>query len=354
MNWLLLLLASTVALHADAVDDLLASELQKQHFPAISVAVVHNGPIVKTAALGHADLELNVPATLETVFQIQSVTKTFTSTAILLLAEEQKLALDDPVSKYLEGTPDSWTNITIRHLLNHTSGLKDFINEPTASLRLDVSEAEVLRATAKRPLNFPTGERYAYSNTNYHLLAMIIRKITGLGYGQFLKNRLFTPLGLNHTRVVSLSELVPNRASGYFWTGTNYRRGDFIAESILAYGGGGILSTASDLALWAQAMLDGKILKPATRADAWTPGRLTTGKATGYGLGWGIGKVGDHIEISHNGAHATGFTSSLVLYPDDHLAVVVLINRGAADPGRLARRVASLFIPALAPAPQEP
>jgi len=331
--------------HADAVDDLLSVEVQKRHLPGISVAVVRDGQVIKTAACGFADLELGVPATPKTVFQIQSITKTFTSAAILLLADEGKLSLDDPISKHLDGTPGSWTNITIRHLLNHTSGIKDFINEPTASLRLDVTEEEVLRAVADRPLNFQPGERWAYSNTNYHLLAMIIRKHTG--------KRIFIPLGMTNTRPVSLTDIIPNRASGYFWTGAGYRKGDFIAESILSYGGGGILSTAPDMALWAQAMMSAKLLKAEAIAQAWTPARLNSGETAGYGLGWGIGRVEGHREVNHSGGHATGFTSFLGIYPEDHLAVVVLLNRGAANPSRIARRVAAIYVPELALRPEK-
>jgi D-alanyl-D-alanine carboxypeptidase len=339
---------------ADAVDDLLSAEIQNRHLPGLSVAVASNGQIVKSAAYGLADMELCVPATPQTVFQIQSITKTFTSAAILLLADEGKLTLEDPVAKHLVGSPDSWKDITIRHLLSHTSGIKDFINEPTASLRLDVSEEEVFRALAGRSLNFQPGERYAYSNSNYHLLAMIIRKLTGKWYGDFLRERVFIPLGMVHTRPVSLSEIIPNRASGYFWTGAEYRKGDFIAGSILSYGGGGILSTAPDMACWAQAMMSGKLLKPEAIIQAWTPARLKDGKQTGYGLGWGIGTVEGHREVNHGGGHATGFTSFLAIYPDDRLAVVLLLNRGGANPGAIARRVAGIYLPALAPRPEKP
>jgi D-alanyl-D-alanine carboxypeptidase len=334
---------------ADAVDDLLAAEIQKRHLPGLSVAVVRDGQTIKSAAYGLANLELGAPATTHTVFQIQSITKTFTAAAILLLANEGKLDLDDPISKHLDGTPDAWKEITIRHLLNHTSGIKDFINEPTASLRIDVTEEEVFRAAVVRPLNFSPGDRYAYSNTHYHLLAMIIRKYTGKWYGDFLRERIFIPLGMTQTRPVSLTEIIPNRASGYFWTGLGYRNGDFIAESILSYGGGGILSTASDMALWAQAMLSGKLLKPEAIAQAWTPARLKNGGSSGYGLGWGITRVAGHREVNHGGGHATGFSSFLALFPEDRLAVVVLLNRGGANPGRIAHRVAGIYIAELAP-----
>ena len=350
----LLLVPIAPSARADAVDDLLSVELRARHLPAIAVAVSRDGQVVKAAAGGFADLELGVPATTGSVFQIQSITKTFTAAAILLLADEGKLALSDPVAKHLDGTPDAWKDITIRHLLNHTSGIKDFINEPTASLRLDVTEEEVFRATAPRPLNFPPGERYAYSNSNYHLLAMIIRRLSGQWYADFLRERVFLPLGMTNTRAVSLTELIPHRASGYVWTGRGFQRGDYVAESILSYGGGGIVSPAPDLVLWGQALMAGKVLKPESLAQAWTPATLNGGGTSGYGLGWGIGNVAGHREINHSGGHATGFSSFLGIYPEDRLAVVVLLNRRGANPARIARRVAGLYVADLAPQPEKP
>ncbi len=335
----------------DAVDDLVASELGARHLPGISVAVLRDGRVIKTATAGYADLELGVPVTVDTVFQIQSITKTFTAAGIQLLAREGRLGLDDPVAKHLPDAPALWKDITLRHLLNHTSGIKDFINEPTASLRLDVTEDEVLRVTAGRPLNFPPGERYAYSNTNYHLLAMILRRLAGKGYGDVLRERVFVPLDLRHTRILSLFDIIPARASGYSWSGTAFRRGEYIAESILSYGGGGLLSTATDLALWARAMLEARLIPKEAVEEAWTPGRLNDGKTTGYGLGWGISKVDGHREIGHSGAHVSGFTSSLLIYPEDRLAVAVLVNRVGADVGRIGRRIAGHYVPALAPRP---
>lgn len=332
---------------ADPVEDLIAADITNRPVPAVSVAIVHQGKLLKTVATGFANLEQETPASPATVFQIQSVTKTFTSAAVLLLAEEGKLRLEDPVSKHLEGTPDAWKEITLRHLLSHTSGIKDFINAPTASLRIEVTEEEVLRATAARALNFTAGERYEYSNSNYHLLAMIVRKLTGKSYGDFLRERIFLPLGLGSTRIFSHSDLIPHRASGYFWTGSGFRNGEFIAESILSYGGGGIVSTAGDLALWARALLEPKLLKPESIAEAWTPARLKNGTASSYGLGWGIQTVAGHREIRHNGAHATGFTSCLAIYPEDSLAVAVLINGRNGNPDRLARQLAGLYVPGL-------
>jgi CubicO group peptidase (beta-lactamase class C family) len=341
------------AIRADEVDDLLKAELHKRHLPALSVAVVRDGQLIKAAACGLANVELEVPATPQTVFQIQSITKTFTSAAILMLMEEGKLSLADPVGKHLEGTPDAWKDITLRHLLSHTSGIKDFINEPTASLRLAVTEEEVLKATAPRPLNFTPGQRYSYSNTNFHLLAMVIRKLTGKWYGDFLKERIFDPLGMNQTRIVSHSDLIPHRASGYHRFGDTFVNGEFVDDSILGYGGGGIVSTAPDMARWAMAFESGKLLKRETIDLAWTPATLNDGGSAPYGLGWGIGSINGHRQVEHSGAHVTGFTSQLSLYPEDRLAVVVLTNSAAGYPGPIAREIAGLYVPALAPPPPQ-
>ena len=333
-----------------AVDSYVRSQMERHRIPGVALAVVKNGQVVYEKAYGLANVELNVPVTPDTVFQIQSITKTFTAAAVMLLVEEGKLSLDDPISGHLDGTPDTWKAITLRHLLTHTSGIKDFINEPTASLRLDVSEAEVLAATAPRPLNFTPGEKYAYSNTGYHLLAMVIRKVTGKSYGDFLAERVFKPLGMSRTRVQDVSEVLPGRASGYLWRGGKLVNGYYIAQPILSYGGGGILSTAADLAKWDAALRTEALLKKATLEQMWTPATFNDGKKSNYGLGWGTGSYGGHRYVQHSGSHMTGFRSFMRRYLDDGLTVIVLMNQnGRADPGRIVARVAAMFDSRLAP-----
>jgi CubicO group peptidase (beta-lactamase class C family) len=334
---------------ADQVDDFIQAAMKSGHLPGVAVAVNQGGKTVKVAGYGFANVELDVPVTPQTVFQIQSVTKQFTATAIMMLAEEDKLSLDAKVSACLEGTPESWKDITVRHLLTHTSGIKDFINEPTASLRLEVTEEEVLKATAARPLNFQPGEKYAYSNSNYHLLAMIIRKLTGSSYGEFLKKRVFDPLVMSQTRVVSWSELVPNRAAGYNLQNRRWRNGQFVAESILSYGGGGILSTAEDMAKWDLALRAEKLLKRSSLDRMWSSAKLNDGTLSGYGFGWSVGGKAPHRYVQHSGGHVTGFTSHIVRFLDDDLSVVVLVNAGYADPGKMAQAIAGSYVPDLKP-----
>ncbi len=335
---------------ADGVDNLIRLQMERQHIPGLSLAVVQQGHVVKARGYGRANEELNVPAMPETVYQIQSMTKSFTATAVMMLVEEGKIRLDDPVSRYLEGTPESWRSITVRHLLTHTSGIKDFINEPTASLRLDVREEEVLRTTAPRPLNFPPGERYAYSNTNYHLLGMILHKLTGLPYGEVLRRRILEPLGMRDTRVISLAEVVPNRASGYLWQDGRLRNGEYIAASILGYAGGGLRSTVLDLARWDAALGTERLLKRSSLEQMWTPATLNDGSKSGYGFGWAVGELRGHRYVNHAGGHMTGFTTIMIRYPDDGLTVIVLTNQsGTSSPGAIAQAVARRYLPALKP-----
>ena len=322
--------------------------MQRQHIPGLSLAVVRDGKVAKAKGYGLANIETNTPATPQTVYQIQSMTKQFTATGIMILVEEGKVLLDEPVSTYLSGTPESWKDITIRRLLNHTSGIKDYINEPTQSLRLDVTDDEVFQATVSRPLNFPVGTRYQYCNTNYLLLGMVIHKITGKPYGEFLRERIFEPLGMKDTRIVSLSEIIPNRASGYRWDGRQLRNGEYIAASVLGYPGGGIRSTVLDLAKWDAALYGERLLKKSSLEQMWTPTALKNGGQSNYGFGWGLGALRGHKFVSHSGSHQTGFTSAITRFVDDRLTVIVLTNQvGAADPTGIAEGVARLHIPAL-------
>jgi D-alanyl-D-alanine carboxypeptidase len=336
------------------VDTLIQQALKKQRIPGLSLAVVKDGHLVLAKGYGLANVELHVPATPETVYQMQSITKSFTASGIMLLAEEGQLGLDDKVSQHLDGTPESWKVITVRHLLTHTSGIKDFINEATASLRLDASEEDVLKATVTRPLNFPPGEQHAYSNTNYHLLAMIIHKLTGKSYGDFLRERIFDPLGMTDTRVISLSEIIPNRAAGYLLAKDGWRNGEFIAPSILGYGGGGLRSTVLDMAKWDAALDTERVLKRATLEQMWTPAKLNNGQAAVYGFGWGLRQVRGHRCVSHTGGHVTGFATIISRFVDDRLTVIMFSNGRHAQVGRLAEQVAGVYVPSLAPPVHRP
>jgi CubicO group peptidase (beta-lactamase class C family) len=329
------------------VDDYIRAEMDRQHIPGLSLAVVKVGKVQKSAAYGLANVETALPVRPETIFQIQSITKTFTASGVMLLVEQGKLGLDDKLTKYLEDLPESWNAVTIRHLLTHTSGIKDFINEPTVDMRKDLEPRDVIESLRERPLNFPTGEKYAYCNTGYHLLAMVIQKVTGKFWSDYLQETILDPLEMNDTRVISWSDVITNRAAGYLWVDGKLKNGRYIAPTILGYAGGGFRSTALDLAKWDAALYSAKILKRATLEQMWTPGKLNNGSDTGYGLGWGIGKHRGHRLISHTGSHMTGFKSALARFVDDQLTVIVLTNQREANQMNIATGVAAYYIPKL-------
>lgn len=344
----LLLMIACCSAYADKVDDYIRQKMANQHIPGLSLAVLRDGKIVKVKGYGLANVELHAPATPQTLYQIQSMTKQFTAAAVMMLVEQGKVELDAPVSRYLAGTPETWKSIKVRHLLTHTSGIKDYINEPTQNLRLDVSEEEVYQAAIPRPLNFQPGEQFSYSNTNYHLLGMIIHKVSGKPYGAFLQERIFEPLGMKDTRILSLSDILPHRASGYRWDGRQLQNGEYISPTILGYAGGGILSTVLDLAKWDAALSGERLLKSSSLQQMWTSGTLNDGSPTNYGFGWEVGETSGHKSVSHGGGHVTGFTTFITRFFQDRLTVVVLTNQlGKSDPASIARRVATYSLPEL-------
>lgn len=212
----------------DEVDQYVEAFIKKRGIPGLSLAVVRDGKLVKAAGYGLANLELNVPAKPETVYEIGSISKHFTAEAILLLAEEGKLKLDDPLSKYLSEAPEAWKPITLRHILAHTSGLKDWEAANALSYRREYTPEEFIKLMAPFPLDFTPGEKWAYSNTGYPLLGVVIERASGQPFEAFMTERIFKPLGMNATRFNHPSHIVPNHAgaecSRPCWTWRNGNR----------------------------------------------------------------------------------------------------------------------------------
>jgi D-alanyl-D-alanine carboxypeptidase len=336
------LLSQAAAVGADEIDDFVRQKMEQQHIPGASIAVVKNGEVLRMGGYGLANIEQNTAATADTVYQLQSITKTFVATGLMLLEKEGKLSLDDPLGKYLDGTPELWKDVTIRRLMCHTTGIKDYINEPTQSLRLEVSDQEVFKVAAGRELNFPAGTKMAYSNTGYHLLGMVIAKITGKKWGDFLAERIFIPLGMDQTRIISWSDVIPNRAAGYRWDNGRQVNGEYIAISVLSYAGGGVRSTARDMAKWAVALHKGTILDAPTLERMWTKQKLADGKEIGCGLAWFVAEQNGQKYVNHSGAHSTGFTTIIQHFPEKNLTVIVLTNQNTATPKAISEGVAGL------------
>ncbi len=322
--------------------------MSNEQIPGLALAVIKDGKILKARGYGFADVKLKVPARTNTVFRIASLSKQFIATAIMMLVEEGKLKLDDPVSNYLDGTPSEWKPITIRHLLTHTSGIPDFLNENiSVHSWLYGFDLGVFKAVARCPLHFVPGDEMRYSNSNYHLLGMIIRKVTGEAYGDFLRERIFQPLGMTQTEVSPIGKSIPGLAIGYELNNGRLEFGDSVAQSAKAYAGGGIVSTISDMAQWDAALYSEKLVKQSSLEQMWTPTRLNDGMKTRYGFGWGTSgrSDGGHLIISHEG-NFSGFSSVIYRAVDDQLTVVILANRlnsydAAAE---LSQKIARLYV----------
>ena len=340
---LVLLLTATVAVRADKVDDYVKAEMQKQHIPGLSLAVIRDGKIIKVEGYGLANVELNVPARAETVYKIGSVSKQFIAAGIILLIQEGRISLDDKISKFLEGTPDTWKEITVRHLLTHTSGI---VREAPGFNPLKIqNDADVIKTAYPLPLRFAPGEKYEYCNVGYFTLAEIIRKVTGKPWGDYLNERLFMPLGMNATRTTSVTEIVQNRAGGYVW------RNDKLQNAEIYFAlrpSGAFLSTVLDLAKWDAALYTDSILKQSFRDQMWSPVKLNNGTTYPYGFGWEVVTVGGHRLVRHGGS-LPGFRAALARFLDDKVTVVVLTNGDNANPGSIALGVAGLYIPGLIP-----
>ncbi len=336
---------------ADEVDAYIASAMQAQHIPGLSLAVVREGRIVKAKGYGLANVELNAPATPETVYRLASITKQLTATAILLLAQDGKLGLDDRISLHLEKTPAAWREVTVRQLLAHTSGIRDYLNEMQGKTCNGTSPEEITSHLGELPLNFAPGSRWMYSNTGYLVLQRIIEKLSGKPFDQFLAERVFTPLKMKSTRRNSPDDIIPNRAAGYVWDHGRLRNSPLLEPTLWDNADAGLLSSVLDLARWDAALYGDGVLRASSREQMWTPVKLADGSTYGYGLGWFLEdpSLQDHTRhrlAYHDGNRLDGSTA-IARYLDDKLTVIVLTNKSEAGPMLIARHVAGLLSPAL-------
>lgn len=347
-TFLTLLIASAARLQGDEIDTYLQRAMERQHVPGLSVLVAKEGQITKSAAYGQASIELHVPATTNSVFELASLTKPFVATAIILLAQEKALEIDDPISRYIDNTPAEWKQITIRHLLSHTSGIKDYL-EREEMTPYDLSREKILEIITRVPLQFASGEKWSYSNSGYVLLGMIIDKAAGKDFRRFIEDKIFKPLQLTHTTWRQSDAIHENLSEGYFWLGPGgLRNAGLFKYMVSNRGDAGILSTSGDIAKFAAALRSGVFLKPDLRDMMWTPATTKSGAKPQYGLGWFVGEVNGHRHIYHPGQNPLG-ASILSIYPEDNLAIVLLANGGGAYPQGLGLGLARQLIPGLMP-----
>jgi len=294
--------------------------------PGAAVIVVQKGRILYRGARGLANLELGVPLRPESVFRIGSVTKQFTAAAILLLAEDGKLSLSDSITKFLPDYHVQGHLVTIQHLLSHTSGIRNYTDLPDwqSTRRNDVPVQQLIDIFQDKPFDFAPGEHWKYDNSGYILLGAIIEKISGQKYADFLRARIFDPLGMKDSRYEDLAQITPGRAAGYMRAGTAWRNADYLSMS-QPYSAGALISTVDDLARWNAAVEAGELLKPASWQRAATSFALADGTLTRYGAGWIIGRVGPVATVEHGGG-INGFNAYVLRAPAQQLYIAVLTN----------------------------
>jgi CubicO group peptidase (beta-lactamase class C family) len=320
--------------YADLPDPLFAA-YDSRNVPGAAVLVLQDAEVVHRATYGMADRETGTPVTRDTNFRLASVTKQFTATAILLLVKDGFLTLDEPVRQILDGMPSVAHDVTVRHLLQHQSGLQDYENLIPDAFEGQVHDADVLDLiSGTDSLYFPPGTDYRYSNTGYALLALIVEKRSGASFPDFLAARIFAPLGMEHTvAFIDGVHTVPNRAFGYVVNGTNVTFRDQSSTSAVL-GDGGIYSSLSDLQRWDTALDTDRLLPDSLRTLMFTPG------LNGYGFGWRIDTHAGHRRHGHTGS-TSGFRNVIHRYPDLRLTVIILTNRAAPDVADLAEQVAA-------------
>ncbi len=334
---------------ASTVDRMIEDEMKNRHIPGASVAVVLDGSPILAKGYGYANVELKAPATDATVYQLASVTKQFTATAVMLLIEDGKLKLEDKISSILTDLPKAWQDVTVLQLLTHTSGIKSYtsVGNFMAQARKDFKRQEILDLVAKEPLEFTPGSKWNYSNTGYFLLGLVIEKASGKTYEEFLTERIFKPLEMTQTRLNDLHAIIPERAQGYTHGGKGLKNGEYVSPT-QPYSAGALVSSIKDMIKWDAALAGERILKKPALERMWEPIKLSSGKAADYGLGWGVGKVNDRRFVGHGGG-IPGFSTQINRYLDDNLTVIVLMNTDSASAGSLANKIAAVYVPALAP-----
>ncbi len=327
------------------IDSAARAAMDSRQIPGMQIAVVKYGLVLKKGNYGFANLEDRVPVTDSTRFSIASMSKSFTCAAILLLMEDGKLNIDDPVGKYLDSLPATWSHMTLRMLMNHTAGLwDDWDNEDDNFFYTKDRDSAFLNAFKAAPLEFQPGQGFSYSCGPF-ILGLIIAKLSGETYPDFMKHRIFDRLGMTNTCINNADSIIPNRAAGYVLKDHIIGHGHQISAAAQARGDVGVISTVTDMLKWCAAMQDSSLLKQSSLDLMFSPGVLNDGNKTPYGFGWFVNPYRDHPLYSHSGGFRTGYNSDIEIYPEDHVCIIILSNLHGSGTPRIAKDIIGLFNP---------
>jgi D-alanyl-D-alanine carboxypeptidase len=346
MAWLLFGLACNA--QCDSIDQFIAETIKERRIPGVSIAVIRDGLVVREGGYGIANLEHQIPATRDTVYEIGSISKQFAAEAVMLLVEDRKIELDDSIRKHLPpNAPETWQPITIRNLLNHTSGLMDWTEIKEFSYRREYSASEFIELINAFPLQFEPNERWSYSNSNLPLIGIIVEHAGGKPYEAFVNERILKPLRLPSIRLKHQDEIVERRASGYVLKDNAWKNGEPFRPTIIAPSGG-ILASATDLARWWEAVLRGStLLQPSSLEQMLMPARLKDGSMVNHGFAFFTDSFNGHKMIFHHGSTVGGFGSVVRHFPNEKLTVAVVVNLedGGFGPETISKRIANDYIP---------
>lgn len=314
--------------------------------PGAAVIILRAGKPILRKGYGMANLELGVPIAPEMVFRLGSVTKQFTAVAILMLVEMGKIKLDDAITQYLPDYPTHGQTITVEHLLTHTSGIMNFVTLPAwvNVQRNDMTPSELIALFADKPLDFPPGTQWAYSNSGYVLLGAIIEKVSGMSYAEFIQQQIFTPLGMTHSTYDLPERILPGRVAGYTRGTEGFQNAPYLSMSH-PYAAGALVSSVDDLAKWDAALYSDKLVHQGSLQRAFHSFRLTIGEDTGYGYGFEVAEYAGHRLLAHAGS-IHGFATQTLRLPDDKVYIAILSNceNCPVDLNELAFDIATMLI----------
>src|SRR5262245_12677036 len=340
----------------DTIDAAVLTWMRQSRTPAAAIAVVRAGRVVTERAYGWADLGSCVPATPDTRFGIGSITKQITAVGALILVQQGKLALDDPISRWLPESGTAWQGITLRHLLTHTSGIRDTGHDddvyPQIEIdkKIETTDSALIARLARDPVNFAPGEGWAYSNTGYLLLSIIIGRAGGAPFPVWMHDHVFEPLGMHATRFFDPTEIIPALARGYtIERDGRLRLGFYSSRSYSQRGDMGIVSTAHDMALWSAELDSSRLVPAALHASMLQPARLRDGAAFPYGFGVILDDYRGQPVLRHAGTYAAGYSANLISMPVRGLSVIVLSNQHQGNPWDFAATLLALADSTLPP-----
>lgn len=335
---------TTSAQNLEASIDRIVSEMYTPEGPGISLLVAKEGKTIYKKAFGNSNLELEVPMKTENVFELASITKQFTAVSILMLAEQGKLNLQDPLTTFIPDYPTKGKNITVHHLLNHTSGIKsytdmaNFMEQSRTDMKLD----DLIEVFKNEPMDFDPGEAFKYNNSGYILLGKIIEVASGQAYKDYIEKNIFKKLGMKHSRYGSKTVLIENRASGYQIDGDGYRNADYLSMT-LPHAAGSLMSTVDDMSVWQNAITNNTLIKQSSLSKAINGSTLNDGEEIPYGYGLGKTEVRGASGYAHSGG-IFGYSTNGIYLIDEDVYIIGLTNCGCKDVGAITQKVAALVI----------